>query len=467
MRKNKGITLIALVITIIVLLILAAVSIAMLIGENGILSQANKAKIATEEAAKKEQEDLEELLNYMNEYGSGTSKDEEETDLNIPNEPVILTGMKKVMFQEATKSEKGKVIKEGETGFNSDEWYNYKEKKWANASTDDGSLWVWIPRYAYKIKYNNPNNKSEGGTIDVKFLNGTGDTYYDEKGELKTAKRASDLEEGEIADTTVDYYVHPAFTDESNLKNKFENGGWDKELTGIWVAKFEAAYPTSNGNKAPVKESINTYYTSASVWGAKIEVGEGAEGDANISARNWLDGEYGVKNADGSFSWKSEQIKIKYPTFQGSCYSMNYIGHNDAYNISKALTEEGNIYNLSNNDADSHLIKNSEWGAIVYLSDSRYGQEGIKIAVNRENLENGGVHITKSEGNQLASVYAVTGYNDSKKEWNDYLDTNQKSASTTGNIYGVYDLSGGLTERTSGYVANGNEYLNNRKKFGI
>ena len=49
-RKEKGITLIALVITIIVLLILAGVSIAMLTGENGILSQAQNAKNETEEA---------------------------------------------------------------------------------------------------------------------------------------------------------------------------------------------------------------------------------------------------------------------------------------------------------------------------------------------------------------------------------------------------------------------------------
>jgi type II secretory pathway pseudopilin PulG len=43
MKENKGITLIALVITIIVLIILAGVSIAMLSGENGILNQASKA----------------------------------------------------------------------------------------------------------------------------------------------------------------------------------------------------------------------------------------------------------------------------------------------------------------------------------------------------------------------------------------------------------------------------------------
>lgn len=50
MRNQKGITLIALVITIIVLLILAGVSIAMLTGQNGILTQANNAQVATREA---------------------------------------------------------------------------------------------------------------------------------------------------------------------------------------------------------------------------------------------------------------------------------------------------------------------------------------------------------------------------------------------------------------------------------
>ena len=50
MRNQKGITLIALVITIIVLLILAGVSIAMLTGSNGVLTRANDAKNDTAEA---------------------------------------------------------------------------------------------------------------------------------------------------------------------------------------------------------------------------------------------------------------------------------------------------------------------------------------------------------------------------------------------------------------------------------
>ena len=60
-KNDRGITLIALVITIIVLLILAGVSISMLTGENGILSQAQRAKEETENAAQKEKEDLEKL----------------------------------------------------------------------------------------------------------------------------------------------------------------------------------------------------------------------------------------------------------------------------------------------------------------------------------------------------------------------------------------------------------------------
>lgn len=54
MRNQKGITLIALVITIIVLLILAGVSIAMLTGENGILTKSRTAVTETSEAEKLE-----------------------------------------------------------------------------------------------------------------------------------------------------------------------------------------------------------------------------------------------------------------------------------------------------------------------------------------------------------------------------------------------------------------------------
>ncbi len=66
--KNNGITLIALVITIIVLLILAGVAIAMLSGENGILKKAAEAKTKTESAQKQEEAiltDMELTTNFL------------------------------------------------------------------------------------------------------------------------------------------------------------------------------------------------------------------------------------------------------------------------------------------------------------------------------------------------------------------------------------------------------------------
>ena len=80
-RLEKGITLIALVITIIVLLILAGVSIAMLTGENGILKQATNAKNATDKSEFEEQVSLAVMAAKTNKTGSINTSDLE-TELN-------------------------------------------------------------------------------------------------------------------------------------------------------------------------------------------------------------------------------------------------------------------------------------------------------------------------------------------------------------------------------------------------
>ena len=71
MKNYKGITLIALVVTIVVLLILAGVSIGMLTGENGIIRQAIQAKEQTESAKKQEEIKLEGLNDKINQIVNG------------------------------------------------------------------------------------------------------------------------------------------------------------------------------------------------------------------------------------------------------------------------------------------------------------------------------------------------------------------------------------------------------------
>ena len=96
-RKNKGITLIALVITIIVLLILAGVSIAMLTGQNGILSQAQKAKTETEQAAENEAAILSDYETKINEALGIVQAEpghyyEKDTDVTVGGKPITIPG---------------------------------------------------------------------------------------------------------------------------------------------------------------------------------------------------------------------------------------------------------------------------------------------------------------------------------------------------------------------------------------
>ena len=387
------------------------------------------------------------------------------------NSPTLLTGMEPIEFTMPTETVMGQVSTQVD-----EDWYDYgttyETRRWANAQTEDGSMWVWIPRYAYKITYTNKDDKAQGGKIDIKFLIGKSDYYYDDKGNIKVAKRCNS--EDELVDTTLDYVVHPAFTDESNIN--FRNGGWDEELTGIWVAKFEAGYASGNNDANVVESNVN--YTQNTAVVSSIEAGTDA--DSGQTARNWLDGEYSVKNGT-IYEWKNgTQTAIKYPVFQPLTYSMNYINNNDTYLLSKSLTDYGNIYGLENTDADSHLMKNSEWGAVAYLTQSIYGQDGKEVTINNANLNNSVTSVyavTGCTSNTTNTVQNLTTIDEIKKVsgntptsktdeltggiyvWNQLTGQN---ASTSGTIYGIYDLSGAMWEKTSSYIANGNSVLKDR-----
>ncbi len=132
-NKELGITLIALVITIIVLLILASVSIAMLTGNNGILTQAKLAKENTQVA----KEDEENKLSNNNEYINA------KTGNAVPGE--IVTETKKDNYVD-TNGEKATIPE----GFSVDETDNIVSKGLVihgpdKENGDNGSEFVWVP----------------------------------------------------------------------------------------------------------------------------------------------------------------------------------------------------------------------------------------------------------------------------------------------------------------------------------
>ena len=150
---NKGITLIALVITIIVLLILAGVSIAMLTGQNGILSQAQKAKTETENATANEAGILSDYETKINEeLGIKPEAEpghyyETNTEVTVGDETVTIPGGASLSKIEGEYEdvEQGVVIYITNKQITDEEWQNSENMQ----TTYDQFVWVPV-RGEYK-----------------------------------------------------------------------------------------------------------------------------------------------------------------------------------------------------------------------------------------------------------------------------------------------------------------------------
>ena len=114
----------------------------------------------------------------------------------------------------------------------------------------------------------------------------------------------------------------------------------------------------------------------------------------------------------------------------------------------KTMFELSYNYNRS---LDSHMMKNTEWGAVAYLSHSKYGINE-EIRINNSSTYTTGCAATVPALNYVAksqSDHTEGYYNGCENAYNTdigYL------ASTTGNISGIYDMSGGVWEYMASYI---------------
>lgn len=90
---------------------------------------------------------------------------------------------------------------------------------------------------------------------------------------------------------------------------------------------------------------------------------------------------------------------------------------------------------------DAHMIKSMEWGAVTYLSLSRYGKNSFIWKNPSKNYITGCAGDSKSASDVVGCPYV-------------YTTENGQQASTTGNLHGVYDMSGGTKERVMGGMYN-------------
>ena len=289
-------------------------------------------------------------------------------------------------------------------------WYNYDMGIWANAVTvksdklaeytsapvgteinmdDVETMWVWIPRYSYTIA-------SENGT-----------TYYGKRGVYLNSNPTAALP-GEIdikfiskdeKDTGTAKYLATEKPKNWYTPDAFTYDG--EELSGIWVGKFE----TSSSNP------------SASNGGGNV---------TNLDAM--------IK--PNVTSWRNINVS-------------------NIHAVATKVSAAGNRYGFSTN-MNSHSIKNNEWAVVSYLSQSKYGKLGNENYTGAEKE----VYQNKSDSYITGCSYgspsnANTDYGcqytyDNNIRTEEGMTGKGVGASTTGTIYGVYDMSGGAWEYVMG-----------------
>ena len=115
------------------------------------------------------------------------------------------------------------------------------------------------------------------------------------------------------------------------------------------------------------------------------------------------------------------------------------------------MQASSNIYGLSTSrtNTDSHMLTNYEWGAVAYLTNSKYGRctDGscTEVTINNCSSFITGIGADSVSASQSSTTCTTTA--------NKYNGTKGVLASTTGNITGVYDMSGGSYENAMGNIS--------------
>jgi len=415
--NNKGITLAVLIATVTILAILSFTVIGMITGENGLFSRADHITKSFNNEVNNQTDMLNSIANgnyapikhdinngalVPSETTAGSTSINFHTDYgtievlwlsgntnNItqnPNAPV-LSGMTPVKWETNVSGWNATPVPTTE---NDPEWYSYNA-----VSTRDSTTNHTIDNLT--SKWANAKNTTTGGdsyfvwipryAYRITYYESETSTeptgYYDGYGMWRASDGKLRLELDDGAETVEwngkKYIVHPAFCNGT----QYQNG-------------TEKAHPYDLGEWS---SNISGF------WVAKYEMSRTGATDENAGT--------GINTTF-----------ISVPNVR----SVTNI------NIGSEYTAAKNYDRLK----ESHMMKNSEWGAVAYLTHSQYGRNGNTVDKN-----NSSDYITGNGGGSSNASITGTKYA--------YNTTTGARASTTGNVYGIYDMSGGAWENVAIY----------------
>ena len=332
--------------------------------------------------------------NYSGQVFSGKLRVEVSQERVKPNEPKLDNNMIAVTYNGTNwvKTDKD------------NNWYNYDELKWPNAVTVSS---------ATRDTYLNASNGTVINMDDIETMwvwiprysysigSEDGTNYYGKQGEYLD-NIPTRLSPGEIDIKFIDTDTKEKGSAKYLVSEGIKDNSWytpdaftfgDVELSGIWVGKFE----TSSSNPSL------------------------SSGGGNTTS---LD-----------------------PMIKPNVTSWRNINVSNAFHVSLKMNDEGNRYGFTEN-IDAHMMKNSEWAVVSYLSQSKYGKLG------NTNFNGAKKEIYQNKSNRYITGCSYgsisNGNTDYGCQYTYDIDINGTGASTTGNIYGVYDMSGGASEYVMG-----------------
>ena len=213
----------------------------------------------------------------------------------------------------------------------------------------------------------------------------------------------------------------------------------------VWIPRFNAVTPSNyNGGTKALPNAIDVTFVKSNetaidaftfgtkqlsgFWYAKFELSHSTLASSSNSNNLGCTNE-ACSNANG--------IIIK-----PSVKSLRYNSVSNFFFASRSMEQPNNSFGFVSSEVDTHMSKNNEWGAVAYLAQSIYGRCISSTLCTEVGINNNSTYITGIGAEAGSSYNGATA--------NSYDTTFGMRASTTGNIYGIYDMSGGAWEYVMG-----------------
>ena len=213
----------------------------------------------------------------------------------------------------------------------------------------------------------------------------------------------------------------------------------------VWIPRFNVVTPSNyNGGTQAKPNAIDVTFVKqnetaidafifgdknlSGFWYGKFEISHTTLVSGTIAGNNLGCTNETCSNANGIIIKPSVKILVR-----------NDISN--CFYASRSMEQPNNSFGFVSSEVDTHMSKNNEWGAVAYLTQSIYGRCTSSTSCTEIGINNNDSYIT-GYGAPAGSNSSVTN--------GTYNTSLGKDASTTNNIYGIYDMSGGVFEYVMG-----------------